>query len=83
MIIFYFRMLSHPNIVQFFGIHISSTGEQYIVIEYLSKGSLDQLLKTEGNNLEVIDLTCQCNNHIIIVSFHYLCFSGQRMQHQE
>jgi serine/threonine protein kinase len=49
-------MSVHQNIVQFFGIHISSTGEQYIVTEYLSGGSLDSLLRKEGNNMTKTDL---------------------------
>lgn len=50
------RSLRHPNIVQFLGIFTSIEGERYIVTEFLSKGSLDQLLQNERKDLDVIDL---------------------------
>lgn len=40
--------LSHPNVVQLLGLYIDPTkGEKYIVTEYLSKGSLHDLLRNE------------------------------------
>jgi len=47
--------LNHPNIVRCLGLHTSQTGDQYIVMEYLSNGSLDAVLKTESN-LKIGDL---------------------------
>ncbi len=37
-----FRTLSHPNIVQFFGIHIDGKNT-YLVTEYLDQGNLSEL----------------------------------------
>jgi serine/threonine protein kinase len=50
------RSLHHRNIVQFYGIFISSNEETYMVTEYLSKGSLDHVLKIERNEIEIVDL---------------------------
>mmetsp|Transcript_13854 Transcript_13854/g.19241 ORF Transcript_13854/g.19241 Transcript_13854/m.19241 type:complete len:752 (-) Transcript_13854:300-2555(-) len=47
--------LNHPNIVRCLGIHTSSSGDQYIVMEYLSSGSLDNVLRREPN-LQIGDL---------------------------
>ncbi|MEM3062175.1 MAG: protein kinase [Nitrososphaerota archaeon] len=50
------QSLNHPNIVRFLGIYTSNTGEQFIVMEYLSKGSLDVLLALEKQSLTLSDL---------------------------
>jgi serine/threonine protein kinase len=47
--------LRHPNIVTFYGVHISHYGDIYIVTEYLSKGSLDKVLQND-HNIATIDL---------------------------
>lgn len=39
--------LSHPNIVQLLGLYVSPSEEKYIVTEFLSKGSLFDLLRNE------------------------------------
>jgi len=48
--------LNHPNVVQYLGIHEASNGEKYIVMEYLSHGSLSNLLLKESRNMTVRDL---------------------------
>ena len=48
--------LSHPHIVQFHGIYIDEEGDQYIVTEYLKRGSLRETLKIEGDSLKQADL---------------------------
>jgi serine/threonine protein kinase len=53
--------LRHPNIVQFLGIHISSSDEHYIVTEYLSKGSLLDLL-TASTKIDTLDLVTMFEN---------------------
>jgi serine/threonine protein kinase len=40
--------LSHPNVVRFFGLYISEKGEKYLVMEFLSKGSLSDFLSKPG-----------------------------------
>ena len=45
--------LNHPNVVHFFGVHTTSKGENFIVMEYLSEGSLDRVLQM---NKEMIGL---------------------------
>ena len=50
------QKLIHPNIVQFLGIYNSPTNEQYIVMEYLSKGSLDQVLTIGKGLIQIKDL---------------------------
>jgi serine/threonine protein kinase len=43
--------------VQFFGLYLSENGEQYMVTEYMSKGSLLDLLRSqERANMTVADL---------------------------
>jgi len=37
--------LQHKNIVHFFGIYCSKTGDRYIVLEYMPQGNLQQLLR--------------------------------------
>jgi len=49
------QKLRHPNIVQYLGISFDKN-EKYIVMEYLSTGSLDKLLKTGTEKLVVPDL---------------------------
>jgi serine/threonine protein kinase len=50
-----YRSLNHVNIVRYFGIYTSPEGDKYIITEFLSKGSLDHLLRyTE--DISVIDL---------------------------
>ena len=55
-LLFFYRSLAHRNIVQFFGIYNTGT-EQYMVTEFMSKGSLLELLRSEGpENITMIDL---------------------------
>jgi tyrosine-protein kinase Tec len=49
-----FRTLSHPNIVQFFGIYFEGT-DRYLVTEFITKGSLRSVLNSEST-LTVDDL---------------------------
>jgi len=54
--------LSHPNVVKYFGIHTTITGEQYIVMEYLPLGSLNDLLMKQKQNIsndQLIDMARQ------------------------
>jgi len=48
--------LKHPNVVQYLGVHTSKKGEKYIVMEYLSLGSLPGVLKENEKTLNVMDL---------------------------
>eukprot|EP01114_Cavostelium_apophysatum_P019564 TRINITY_DN6343_c0_g1_i1.p1 TRINITY_DN6343_c0_g1~~TRINITY_DN6343_c0_g1_i1.p1 ORF type:complete len:1142 (+),score=267.22 TRINITY_DN6343_c0_g1_i1:516-3941(+) len=48
--------LIHPHIVQFMGNYIDEQGGQYIVLEYMSLGSLKDLLVKEKLNLDFGDL---------------------------
>jgi serine/threonine protein kinase len=51
------QTLKHPNVVQFLGIYSNSdSGDQYIVTEYLSLGSLDVLVMKQKRTLTVLDL---------------------------
>jgi len=50
------QSLNHPNIVRFFGIHTTSNGEHFLVMEYMRKGSLDGVLQTEKNQIFLLDL---------------------------
>ena len=50
------RSLTHKNVLQFYGIYTSPSNEQYIVTEFLNKGSLRDLLQTEGNKMSQQDL---------------------------
>jgi len=48
--------LRHPNVVSFFGIHTNEKGEKFMIMEFVSKGSLDHILKNEEETLTVQDL---------------------------
>jgi len=48
--------LRHPNVVQYLGVHISQNGDKYIVMEFLSLGALNTLLRKEDNNSTTADL---------------------------
>jgi len=48
--------LNHPNIVRFLGFYVDKSGSKFIATEFLSLGSLDQLLPKEKDNLKVIKL---------------------------
>ena len=50
------RLLNHPNVVHYFGIHSAPDGDHYIVTEFLSKGNLQDLLRSEKDNLTTVDL---------------------------
>jgi len=50
------QSLNHPNIVRFFGVYIDQAGEYYLVMEYISRGSLDLLLQREKKKISEIDL---------------------------
>jgi len=50
------QSLNHPNIVRFFGIHTTSNGEHFLVMEYMRKGSLDGVLQTEKEQISLLDL---------------------------
>ena len=47
--------LHHPNIIRYLGLHISSIGDSYMVMEFAQKGSLKDFLKTEKKNLQISD----------------------------
>jgi len=48
--------LAHPNVVQFLGIFTGEDGTQYIVTEYMPKGSIHDILKKEKDSLTTRDL---------------------------
>jgi serine/threonine protein kinase len=48
--------------VQFLGIFVGKGGEKYMVTEYLSLGSLNQLLISQQKKLQVIDLLGMCKH---------------------
>jgi serine/threonine protein kinase len=51
-----FRQLgTHPNVVQFFGVHITRRNDIYIVMEYIDGGNLLDLLKDHGASLTFSD----------------------------
>lgn len=50
-----FRETSHPNIVTFYGIY-TEKNEQYIVTEYMCKGSLLRLVQQNKEKLTIADL---------------------------
>jgi len=53
--------LQHPNVVHLYGIFTSpKTGDRYIVTEYLNKGSLLGVLKTEKDMFKLNDLVKMC-----------------------
>jgi len=50
------QSLNHPNIVRFFGIHTTPNGEHFLVMEYIRKGSLEEVLQIEKNQIFLLDL---------------------------
>jgi hypothetical protein len=50
------QSLNHPNIVRFFGIHTTPNREHFLVMEYMIKGSLDGVLRTEKEQIFLLDL---------------------------
>jgi len=48
--------LRHPNIVSCFGIHTNSEGKMYMVMEYVSLGSVDNILRDKEYELKDKDL---------------------------
>jgi len=48
--------LKHPNIVSCFGIHKSLSGKMFMVMEYVSLGSLDSILRQKEEELKENDL---------------------------
>ena len=51
-----FSNLNHPNIVRFIGIYTSKSREQYIVTEFVSKGSLLDVLRNEKEKIKMDNL---------------------------
>lgn len=45
--------LNHANIVRYFGVHVSSANETFIVMEYMSLGSLNSFLQRKKGTGEV------------------------------
>lgn len=66
------QCLTHPNIVQFFGIYSEHT-DKYLVTELLSKGNLQTLLMEEGESLSVLELVGMANE----------CAAGMFYLHQQ
>jgi serine/threonine protein kinase len=51
-----FSNVNHPNIVRFIGTCTSNSREQYIVTEFVSKGSLLDVLRNEKEKIDMNDL---------------------------
>jgi serine/threonine protein kinase len=51
-----FSQISHPNCVQFIGLYKSPENDLYMCMEYLSKGTLKEVLKKDQYLLSVLDL---------------------------
>lgn len=54
------QQLRHPNIVQFFGIFLHDDLKPILVMEFMEKGSLLDLLQTEGDTLSPEQLQMMC-----------------------
>ncbi len=50
------RKLAHPHIVYYMGVYTSAEGGKYIVMEYLNRGSLLQVVQEERDQLTLVDL---------------------------
>src|SRR5690242_7683890 len=50
------QSLTHPNVVQVFGIFTDAEGSKYLVTELLSKGNLQHVLLEHGSTLNQADL---------------------------
>lgn len=50
------RSISHPHVVAFLGIYTSPDSSRYIVTEYLTKGSLLNLVQKSTDILSILDL---------------------------
>lgn len=50
------KHLNHPNIVRYFGVHQSSVGDLYLVMEYMCFGSLNNFLVHNRNELNTVTL---------------------------
>jgi serine/threonine protein kinase len=50
------RSLAHPHIVRCLGIHIESSGDKYMVVEYVDGGSLVSLLRKKQADLTLDNL---------------------------
>ncbi len=48
--------MAHPQIVYYMGVYTSNKGEKYIVMEYLNRGSLLQVVQAEKQKLTIVDL---------------------------
>lgn len=49
--------MNHPNIVRLLGIYVHDvTNQKYIVTEYMSKGSLLSVLRSEQEKITATDL---------------------------
>jgi serine/threonine protein kinase len=49
------RKLNHPNIIRFFGVHISQGGQLYMVMEYLPSGSLLDKIRSVDGGMSMLD----------------------------
>eukprot|EP01114_Cavostelium_apophysatum_P012508 TRINITY_DN2812_c0_g1_i4.p1 TRINITY_DN2812_c0_g1~~TRINITY_DN2812_c0_g1_i4.p1 ORF type:complete len:1716 (+),score=368.48 TRINITY_DN2812_c0_g1_i4:182-5329(+) len=62
--------LTHPFVVQFLGKFVDDDGSQYIVVEYMSKGSLKDLLEKKQSELKFRDLVdmaiCTCKGMVFL-----------------
>ncbi len=52
-------MLNHPNIVKYLGV-FSKDNDLYLTMEYLSEGSLKDLLVSSKKDLRVVDIIGMC-----------------------
>lgn len=50
------EQLDHRHVVHFYGVHISPTEEKYIVTEFMSQGSLMDLVKNCSDEISTGEL---------------------------
>lgn len=65
--------LNHPNIIEFYGVYSPNESTKYLVLEYVSDGSLDVYLRVHKDQIQdfnLIDFSIKSKN-IILLIFSY------------
>ncbi|PRP85691.1 tyrosine-protein kinase isoform SRK4-like [Planoprotostelium fungivorum] len=68
------QLLLHPNVTQFLGIWISADNEQYMVSEFMSKGSLLSVLRDPNERPTLDDILVMCQG--TVAGMNYLADRG-------